>query len=247
MLYQDLTHATTGIPLYPAFDDAFSEGVVIIAPETIEVTKALVEPGDACYAEGAITDPLLVRAPVRSPGRRRTIAQGRARCHLPEHLRRRPHVHVAINVEQIWGRRQTDDAQDDLPARGSADRGAARGREAVGVTVEWLFSAIVITSLAIVTLVVIAGGFLVVRDDDYEFAEYLSDLSGLWKILVSALIGTMGRALLPLIAKLARSEVAVGGNVFRRGRGGAGVGSGQPVRHPGPGDTAESGATRPLR
>jgi hypothetical protein len=72
------------------------------------------------------------------------------------------------------------------------------------VSVEWLFSAIVIASLAIVTLVVIAGGVLVVQDDEYEFAEYLSDLTGLWKILGSALLGTLGRALLPLVAKLAK-------------------------------------------
>jgi hypothetical protein len=72
------------------------------------------------------------------------------------------------------------------------------------VSVEWLFSAIVVTSLVIVTLVVIAGGFLVVQDEDYEFAEYLSDLTGLWKILASALLGTLGRALLPLVAKLSK-------------------------------------------
>ena len=52
----------------------------------------------------------------------------------------------------------------------------------------------------------IAGGVLVVRDDDYEFAEYLSDLTGLWKILASALLGTLGRALLPLVAKLSQKE-----------------------------------------
>ena len=72
------------------------------------------------------------------------------------------------------------------------------------MSVEWLFTSIVVTSLLIVTLVVIAGGFLVVRDDDYEFAEYLADLTGLWKILGSALLGTLGRALLPLISKLSK-------------------------------------------
>ena len=72
------------------------------------------------------------------------------------------------------------------------------------MSVEWLFSAIVVASLLIVTLVVIAGGFLVVQDDDYEFAEYLTDLTGLWKILGSALLGTLGRALLPLVAKLSK-------------------------------------------
>jgi hypothetical protein len=72
------------------------------------------------------------------------------------------------------------------------------------MSVEWLFSAIVIASLLIVTLVVVAGGILCVQDDKYEFAEYLADLTGLWKILASALLGTLGRALLPLIAKLAK-------------------------------------------
>jgi dethiobiotin synthetase len=72
------------------------------------------------------------------------------------------------------------------------------------VSVEWLFSAIVVTALAIIVIVVVAGGFLVVQDEDYSFAEYLADLSGLWTILVSALLGTLGRALLPLVAKLSK-------------------------------------------
>jgi hypothetical protein len=72
------------------------------------------------------------------------------------------------------------------------------------MSVEWLFSAIVIASLLIITLVVIAGGFLVVQDEDYQFDEYLADLTGLWTLLGSALLGTLGRALLPLVAKLAK-------------------------------------------
>ena len=36
------------------------------------------------------------------------------------------------------------------------------------MSVEWLFSAIVIASLLIITLVVLAGGFLVVKNDDYR-------------------------------------------------------------------------------
>jgi hypothetical protein len=72
------------------------------------------------------------------------------------------------------------------------------------MSVEWLFSAIVLASLAIITIVVIAGGVLCVQDDDYSFAEYLGDLTGLWTLLASALLGTLGRALLPLVAKLAQ-------------------------------------------
>ena len=71
------------------------------------------------------------------------------------------------------------------------------------MSVEWLFSAIVITSLGIITIVVIFGRVLSVKDDTYTFSEYLADLSGLWTILASALLGTTGRALLPLIASLA--------------------------------------------
>jgi dethiobiotin synthetase len=72
------------------------------------------------------------------------------------------------------------------------------------MSVEWLFSAIVIASLGIITIVVFFGGVLVVKDDDYDFAEYLNDLSGLWTLLASALLGTLGRALLPLVAKLSK-------------------------------------------
>lgn len=50
----------------------------------------------------------------------------------------------------------------------------------------------------------IVGGILCVQDAAYTFAEYLSDLTSLWTILASALVGTTGRALLPLVAKLAR-------------------------------------------
>lgn len=70
------------------------------------------------------------------------------------------------------------------------------------MSVEWLFSAIVLASLAIITIVVIFGGILCVQDDDYHFSEYLSDLSGMWAMLAAALLGTLGRALLPLVKKL---------------------------------------------
>ena len=54
VLAHDLTHATDGIPLYPAFDDAFHQGEIIIAPESLRVCKHLTSsnPGHAIYACG---------------------------------------------------------------------------------------------------------------------------------------------------------------------------------------------------
>src|SRR5215831_20410127 len=39
VLDHDLTHATSGLDNYPAFDDAFSQGKAIIAPEGLVVTS----------------------------------------------------------------------------------------------------------------------------------------------------------------------------------------------------------------
>lgn len=55
LLLQDLTHETEGIPLYPAFDDAFAVGREIIAPEPLVVIAPATSssPGAAFYARGA--------------------------------------------------------------------------------------------------------------------------------------------------------------------------------------------------
>lgn len=54
VLAHDLTHATSGIPLFPAFDDAFRQGTPIIAPENIEICRRLTSsnPGHAFFALG---------------------------------------------------------------------------------------------------------------------------------------------------------------------------------------------------
>jgi hypothetical protein len=53
VLDQRMTHDTSGISGYPAFDDAFLAGVDVIAPEDLKVTKASSSnPGDAFYATG---------------------------------------------------------------------------------------------------------------------------------------------------------------------------------------------------
>jgi hypothetical protein len=54
LLDYDLTHATSGIPLFPAFDTAFSSGVSIIAPEdvVVDTRHTSSNPGHAVYLTG---------------------------------------------------------------------------------------------------------------------------------------------------------------------------------------------------
>lgn len=106
ILQHDLTHETSGIPLYPAFDDAFGAGIAIIAPEPITVTRASSSnPGDAFYADGVSGLRYwfghLVLAPSvgskfekgQTVGKTCVNKQGGG-----------PHVHVGVNVERLWGK-----------------------------------------------------------------------------------------------------------------------------------------------
>jgi hypothetical protein len=101
----DLTHATSGIPLYPAFDDAFAQDCTIIAPEDLTVTKASSSsPGDACYCEGKSGLRYwfghLWSAPAVGV---KILKGGRIGSTCENHQGGGPHVHVAINVEKLWG------------------------------------------------------------------------------------------------------------------------------------------------
>jgi hypothetical protein len=99
----DLTHATSGIPLYPAFDSVWYSGRGILAPESLTVTRTGgASHGTAFYADGDsglrwwfghLTSP-------PSVGRRFTKGDvvGTVAPH-PE----APHVHTGINVERLWG------------------------------------------------------------------------------------------------------------------------------------------------
>jgi hypothetical protein len=105
VLQHDCTHATSGIPLMPAFDDAFSQGTVIIAPEEITVTRASSSnPGAAFYADGASGLRYwfghLDTVPI--PGT--TIRQGYSVGKVcANNVGGGPHVHLGINVERLWG------------------------------------------------------------------------------------------------------------------------------------------------
>jgi hypothetical protein len=106
VLLHDLTHATSGIPLYPAFDDAFNQGRVIVAPESIEVIlpRTSSNPGRAFYAKG--------RSKIRywfghldrdhpiGTKFQKGDAVGRV---APNTVGGGPHVHCGINVELLLG------------------------------------------------------------------------------------------------------------------------------------------------
>lgn len=57
-----------------------------------------------------------------------------------------------------------------------------------------LFAAIVYIALAIVCFVVVIGGLVCLSDSTYTFAEYVTDLQGVYKLLVAAVISAIGHA-----------------------------------------------------
>lgn len=105
VLKHDLTHATSGIPLFPAFDDAFSQGITIIAPEDLEVYQASSSnPGDACYCKGKSGIRYWFGHLTTAPAVGTKIAKGKkigVTC--VNDVGGGPHVHVGVNVEKVWG------------------------------------------------------------------------------------------------------------------------------------------------
>lgn len=112
VLFHDLTHRTSGLApngtgqYWPAFDDAFRTGTVIIAPERIEVYQASSSnPGDACYARGDSKLRWWFGHLVEAPAVGTVITKGkRVGKVCPNSIGGGPHVHVAVNVEEYWGK-----------------------------------------------------------------------------------------------------------------------------------------------
>lgn len=105
VLLHDLTHATTNIPLYPAFDDAFNQGRVIVAPEDLTVTRqSSANPGEAFYATGKSKIRYwfghLDRGQAVGTKFRKGAAIGRVAANA---IGGGPHVHVGLNVELLLG------------------------------------------------------------------------------------------------------------------------------------------------
>lgn len=105
LLDHDCTHATGGIPLYPAFDDCFTPGKTIIAPEALTVTRdSSSQPGDAFYADGASGIRWWFGHLVSAPPVGRKFKVGEAIGVVLNHnVGGGPHVHVGVNVERLWG------------------------------------------------------------------------------------------------------------------------------------------------
>jgi hypothetical protein len=103
ILVQDLTHATGGLPLYPAFDDAFVAGKEVIAPEGLVVARdSSSHPGDAFHATGRSGVRYwfghLVNAPAVGTKFRKGETMGTV---LDHNVGGGPHVHVGINIEDV--------------------------------------------------------------------------------------------------------------------------------------------------
>lgn len=107
ILTQDLTHATSGIPLYPAFDDAFVEGREIIAPEPLTIIGPATSsnPGHAFYALGKSKIRYWFGHLDRTQAIGRQFAKGDKLGRVgPNAIGGGPHVHVGVNVELLLGK-----------------------------------------------------------------------------------------------------------------------------------------------
>jgi len=105
LLDHDCTHATGGIALYPALDDAFTPGQAIIAPEALTVSRASSSnPGDAFYAEGVSGLRYWFGHLVSAPPVGRFFEVGEVVGHVLDHnVGGGPHVHVGVNCEAFFG------------------------------------------------------------------------------------------------------------------------------------------------
>jgi hypothetical protein len=101
-----LSHATSGISLYPATDTVWTPGCVIIAPEKIEITQASSSsPGDACYAKGVASGiKYWFGHMVSAPGVGKVIGKGATVGKVGQFSGYTPHLHLGVNVENLWGK-----------------------------------------------------------------------------------------------------------------------------------------------
>lgn len=101
-----LTHETSGIDFYPAFDTAFSEGMAIIAPENLLVSRSSSsKPGLAFYAIGAWKIKYWFGHLDRTHPAGKRFKKGELIGRVCEnHIGGGPHCHIGINVEELMGR-----------------------------------------------------------------------------------------------------------------------------------------------
>lgn len=106
LLLQDLTHETSGIDGYPAFDDGWRAGLAVIAPERLTVTQQSgSQGGDAFYARGDSTIEYWVGHLTRSPATGTVFAKGATMSQIAAipPSQGGPHVHTGINAKPLTG------------------------------------------------------------------------------------------------------------------------------------------------
>jgi hypothetical protein len=105
VLFQDLTHNTDGIARYPAFDDGWVAGRVVIAPEDLEVIspRTSSSPGEAIYCRGKSKLRYWFGHLDRSQGIGEKFAKGDAIGKIMWQPNEKSHVHVGVNIELLPG------------------------------------------------------------------------------------------------------------------------------------------------
>lgn len=105
VLRHQLTHNTDGVPLYPAFDDAFYTGRTVIAPEDLTVISPYTSanPGAAFYALGKSKIRYWFGHTTSSPKIGRRFVKGEAMSTVAYQPNNKSHFHVGVNVELLIG------------------------------------------------------------------------------------------------------------------------------------------------
>jgi len=103
ILNHALTHSTSGINLYPAFDDVFGAGRTVIAPEPLLVMRASTSnPGRAFYADGRSGIRYWFAHLTSSPRMGTEFKKGQK---IGTTINAgTPHCHTGVNVEKLWGK-----------------------------------------------------------------------------------------------------------------------------------------------
>lgn len=55
-----------------------------------------------------------------------------------------------------------------------------------------IFTVIVVVCLFLVAFIVVVGGIVCVRDPNYNFSQYLADLTSVYKLLIGAVVAAFG-------------------------------------------------------
>jgi hypothetical protein len=106
LLLQDLTHETDGIDGFPAFDDGWRAGRVVIAPERLTVTvQSGSQGGDAFFARGDSKIEYWIGHLTRSPANGTVFAKGATMSQIAAIPASQggPHVHTGINAKPLCG------------------------------------------------------------------------------------------------------------------------------------------------